>query len=69
MPTVDVVALLTAAIGGMATVIGILWRDHLRSDREDRQQRDVAVEGWQAATKALLARNRRDEQRTRLDDD
>lgn len=59
-------------------VIGVLWRDHLRADADDRAQRDTAIEGWRAqveATNRLIsasnrlaaaieARNRRDE-RTR----
>jgi hypothetical protein len=39
------------AIAG--TIIGILWRDHLRSDTEDRKQRDEAIAGWRASTAAL----------------
>ena len=63
-------------------VIGVLWRDHLRADADDRAQRDTAIAGWRAqveATNRLInasnrlaaaieARNRRDE-RTRRENE
>lgn len=46
---------LTTAAGvivALATVVGVLWRDHVRADAEDRRQRDVAMDGWKAQTAA-----------------
>lgn len=40
----------------LAIAVGVLWRDHMRADADDRAQRDVALTGWreqQAATNRL----------------
>jgi hypothetical protein len=59
----------------MGSVIYALWREHLKSDVDDRAQRDQALAGWRdqtAATNrlaaALEARNRRDAKQGRADD-
>jgi hypothetical protein len=33
-------------------VVGVLWREHLRADVDDRAQRDAAMQGWADHTKA-----------------
>lgn len=43
-----VAGVLAAAAG----IIGILWRDHVRADAEDRKQRDEAIAGWREQTAA-----------------
>lgn len=40
------------AVGALVTVVGVLWRDHVRADAEDRKQRDAAIEGWREQTAA-----------------
>ena len=64
--------LLVAAV----VVIGVLWRDHLRADRDDRDQRDRALAGWEGQTAAtrdlsasIEAKDRQDAARRRLADD
>jgi hypothetical protein len=56
----------------LSIAVGWLWREHLKSDEEDRRQRDEAlalardaVEGTKRMAAAWEARNRRDEQRDR----
>lgn len=41
-------ALLVAAL----IAVGVLWREHLRGDADDRRQRDAAMQGWSDHTKA-----------------
>lgn len=69
--------LTTAAgvIAALLTVVGVLWRDHQRADREDREQRDRALSALEASldgnkrlAAAWEARNRRDEGRARRTD-
>ena len=36
----------------LLVIVVALARDHLRSDSEDRRQRDLALEGWKAQTDA-----------------
>ena len=60
---------------GAVVALGVLWREHLRADAEDRRQRDDAIAEAReqtAVTKrladALEARNRRDAGRRRRED-
>ena len=39
-------------VAGLLAIVGILWRDHLRADAEDRSQRDIALAGWKEQTEA-----------------
>lgn len=63
-------ALLVAAL----VTVGVLWRDHLRADKDDRDQRDAAISGWKESTTATnrlaaaLERQNRDAKRGRSDD-
>jgi hypothetical protein len=57
------------------SVIVVLWRDHLRADQDDRNQRDKAlgiaesaVAGTSRMADAWEARNREDAQRRRQSD-
>lgn len=60
---------------GLAIAVAALWREHVRADRDDRAQRDVAIAGWRDQTNAtnrladaIEARARDDAQRKRQDD-
>ena len=39
-----------AALAGALTVVGVLWRDHQRSDADDRAERD----SWKAIALRLM---------------
>jgi hypothetical protein len=61
---------------GLARVVQVLWKDHLRADSEDRTERDRNYDGWITQTRAneKLAdaweqRNRDEAARRRLSDD
>jgi len=63
----------TAALAGALVVVGILWREHLKADVDDRAQRDLAQEllrlsllnnaaaiaAWNKRTDQEAARHRR----------
>jgi hypothetical protein len=36
----------------LAIAVGVLWRDHVRADADDRSQRDTALSGWRDQTTA-----------------
>ena len=64
-------ALLIAAVGAVA----VLWRDHLRADKDDRDQRDLALANWarqtdatRDLTAAIEAKDRQDATRRRAGD-
>lgn len=64
-------ALLVAAL----TAVGVLWREHLKADADDRTQRDKAItllevnlEATQRMARAWEERNKRDAARHRRDD-
>lgn len=64
------------ALVGAVAVIAVLWREHLKADKDDRDQRDRAlglVEGIVPTVKtmagALEAINRRAANRGRADDE
>lgn len=42
----------TGAVVALAIAVGVLWRDHMRADADDRAQRDVALAGWREQTAA-----------------
>ena len=64
-------ALLAAAL----LAVGVLWREHLKADQDDRDQRDRAIglleqlvpsvnrmaDAWEARNKADAARRRRND--------
>ena len=44
------------AVVALAIAVGVLWRDHMRADADDRAARDQALLGWReqvAATNRL----------------
>lgn len=60
---------------GLLVALSVLWREHVRSDEDDRKQRDIALEGWRAQTEAtkrladaIEKRNRADAERRRAGD-
>jgi hypothetical protein len=62
-------------IVGLARVIVVLWRDHLRADQDDRDQRDraqslanKAIEGMGELADAWRERDAYDAQRQRRSD-
>lgn len=64
-------ALLVAAL----LAVGVLWREHLKADQDDRDQRTeaiallkVALDGNKAMADAWDRRNRADEARRRRED-
>jgi len=71
----DVVAIGGAIITALVAVVGLLWREHLRADAEDRKQRDEAltllrdaIDGTKRMADAWEDRNRRDAARRRSSD-
>jgi hypothetical protein len=40
----DITLTAGGVISALAIIVGVLWRDHLRADAEDRAQRDKATE-------------------------
>ena len=59
----------------LGIAVGVLWRDHLRADADDRVQRDLAITGWKEATAAInrlsaaLERRNKNAAKGRADDD
>lgn len=53
----------TGLLFALLVAVGVLWRDHMRADQEDRRQRDkliVVVEGLVPALQELTATVRAD---------
>lgn len=41
-----------AFLAGALFAIGVLWREHIRSDTRERSLTDTALEGWKGSTSA-----------------
>jgi len=63
------------AVGALGRVIQVLWREHLKADQDDRDQRDTsqslakaAIDAYTRLADAWEQRNRDDAERRRRND-